>query len=317
MNKPLVSVVCLCYNQERFVQEAIQSVLDQSYSPIQLIVVDDASSDGSQKMIRDTIKGTSVELLFLPENQGNCKAFNQALAKVKGDYIIDFAADDKMSLDRIEKQVMFFQSLPSDYGVVFTDAIYIDESGDYLRDHYAYLKKKKLITQVPQGNVYSDVIARYFIASPTMMVKKKVFDELGGYDEALSYEDFDFWVRSSRKFSYGFFNEKLTLIRRSANSMSSGWYKRGDGQLASTYLVCRKIAKLNTNPQEDQALLVRLRFELRQSAFSQNKREAELFFQLLVSIVNPTLIDRFFLLIARLSLPLSSIRNFYHWIRYS
>jgi glycosyltransferase involved in cell wall biosynthesis len=317
MNKPLVSVICLCYNQERFVREAIQSVLDQTYSPIQLIVVDDASSDDSQKAIQDAIKGTAVELLFLTENQGNCKAFNQALTKVKGDYIIDFAADDKMSLDRIEKQVTFFQSLHSDYGVVFTDAIYMDESGNYLRDHYAYLKRKRLINQIPQGNVYRDVIAHYFVASPTMMVKKKVFDELEGYDEDLSYEDFDFWVRSSRKFNYGFLNEKLTLIRRSGNSMSSGWYKQGDGQLASTYLVCKKIAKLNTNPQEDQALLVRLRFELRQSAFSQNKKEAELFFQLLVSIVTPTLLDRFFLMIARMSLPLSPIRGLYHWVRYS
>jgi glycosyltransferase involved in cell wall biosynthesis len=317
MSKPLVSVICLCYNQARFVKEAIQSVINQNYSPIQLIVVDDASSDNSRKAIEGAIKGTLVELLFFSKNQGNCRAFNQALAKAKGDYIIDFAADDIMSLDRVEKQVSFFQSLPSDYGVVFTDAIYIDESGNYLRDHYAYLKKKRLINHIPQGNVYSDVVARYFIASPTMMVKKIVFDELGGYDETLSYEDFDFWVRSARKFKYGFLNEELTLIRRSGNSMSSGWYKHGDTQLASTYLVCKKVASLNTNAQENQALLVRLRFELRQSALSQNKKEAKLFYEQLVSIETPTLLDRFFLLIARISLPLSPIRSLYHWVRYS
>jgi glycosyltransferase involved in cell wall biosynthesis len=317
MSKPLVSVICLCYNQARFVKEAIQSVLTQNYSSIQLIVVDDASNDGSRKAIEDAVKETSVELLFFPENQGNCKAFNQALATAKGDYVIDFAADDIMSSDRVEKQVSFFQSLPSDYGVVFTDAIYIDGSGNYLRDHYAYLKKKRLINHIPHGNVYSDVIAHYFIASPTMMIKKKVFDELGGYDEDLSYEDFDFWVRSSRKFNYGFLNEKLTLIRRSGNSMSSGWYKHGDTQLASTYLVCKKIVTLNTSDEENQALLVRLRFELRQSTLSQNKKEAKLFYQLLLSISATTLLDRFFLLIARMSLPLSPIRNLYHWIRYS
>jgi glycosyltransferase involved in cell wall biosynthesis len=106
MNEPLVSVICLCYNHERFVREAIQSVINQSYKNFQVIVVDDASSDGSiseiQKLKTDY---PFLELLLLSTNIGNCKAFNAALKLVKGEYVIDFATDDVMMPDRMDKQV--------------------------------------------------------------------------------------------------------------------------------------------------------------------------------------------------------------------
>src|SRR6185436_18882244 len=106
MPSPTVTVICLCYNHARFVEEAIESVLNQSYANIQLIVVDDASTDKSAEVIKQLInKHSSIEFLPLQTNLGNCKAFNQGLARAKGEYVIDLAADDVLLPTRIETGV--------------------------------------------------------------------------------------------------------------------------------------------------------------------------------------------------------------------
>src|SRR6188474_1772085 len=80
MEKPLVSVICLCYNHGRFIREAVESVLNQSYKNIQVIVTDDASTDNTVEEIHSLkVMYPSIELLLLPRNLGNCKAFNEAL----------------------------------------------------------------------------------------------------------------------------------------------------------------------------------------------------------------------------------------------
>jgi glycosyltransferase involved in cell wall biosynthesis len=317
MPNPLVTVICLCYNQERFVREAMNSVLGQTYQNIQVIVVDDGSSDNSRSVIRDVI-GTRKDITFIPldKNQGNCKAFNIGFSHAQGDLIIDFAADDVMLPDKIEKQVRFFSTLPDEYGVVFTDAMYIDSSGKTIRKHFDYLLSKGLLKEVYQGDVYSKVISTFFIPSPSMMVRKEVFDWLRGYDENLAYEDFDFWVRSSRKFRYAFLNEVTVKIRKTENSMSTRQYSAGDRQLHSTYLVCRKVLAMNRSTAENDALIKRVRFEIRQSVLTGNKVEAKLFLGLLREMNAASVFYELIVAFAKLNLPLTRLRNFYHSVRY-
>lgn len=314
---PVVTVVCLCYNHEKFVEEAILSVLNQTYKNIQIIVVDDASTDNSVNIIKQIVSNyTSIEFIALDKNIGNCSAFNKSLPHSKGDFIIDFATDDVMLPHRIEQQVKHFSSLDKSYGVVFTDSNYIDEQGHYLRSHYDYLKRKGLLHKVPEGDVYQSVISTYFISSPTMISRKEVFDSLGGYDEQLSYEDFDFWIRSARNFRYSFLNEVTTNVRISNRSMSRQAYRQGDKQLHSTYLVCRKIQALNRTEDENKALAIRLKFEIRQAVFSENYKEAQLFYNLLTEIGRQDISSYLFILLNKLKLPLAGIRRLYHKLRY-
>ena len=135
MTPPLVTVVCVCYNHERFVEEALNSLIQQTYKNLQIIVVDDASKDASVEKIRGVdIKDRNVEFVFHESNQGYCRAFNRVLTKIKGEYFIDFAADDVMMPDRIEKQVRKFESLDGSYGVVFTDAAAVGLGVDALHE---------------------------------------------------------------------------------------------------------------------------------------------------------------------------------------
>jgi hypothetical protein len=139
---------------------------------------------------------------------------------------------------------------------------------------------------------------------------------MGGYDEKLAYEDFDFWVRSSRIFKYKFLNEKLTRIRRLAKSLSAGAYMQGDKQLHTTYLVCRKALDLNKNAEDHAALVHRVRYELRHSVFTGNFTEAGLFYRLLKTMKGKRMIDRTLYGLSVLRIPLSFLRKIYHDIRY-
>lgn len=317
MAQPLVSVICLCYNHAKYISECIESVLKQTYKNIEIIIVDDASTDGSKAIIREIVKDhPEINFIDLDRNVGNCKAFNKGLAVAKGDYLVDLATDDIFSSDRIAKQIALFNELPDDYGVVHTNAVYIDAHGNANRDHYNYLLKKGLLKNMPEGDVYEAIISRYFVSAPTMLVKKAVFDDLNGYDEYLAYEDFDFWVRSAKKWKYAYINERLTKIRKVTGSKSKGWYEQGDKQLHSTYLICIKIAEMNQTKAEDQSLIKRLKFELRQSLFTNNYREFMLFYKMLSEYNSIGLLEQIMQVVAKAKLPLSFIRSIYHRIRY-
>ncbi len=319
---PLVSVICLCYNHGQFVEEALTSVFSQTYPNLEIVLVDDASTDESVAQIQTVLEHFSkassfpVKTIFLPENLGNCKAFNPGLALATGKYVIDFATDDVMLPERIEKQVRCFESLDESFGVVFTEAEYIDETGQHLYFHFQDKLSKMYPENVPAGNVYAKLLSTYFISSPTMMMKKKVLDALGGYDEQLAYEDFDFWVRSARHYQYAFLDECLTKVRKTGRSLSSGWYRAGDPQLYSTYLVCKKAVKLNKTQEDHQALVKRIKFEIRQAVFSDNTREAGLFFDLLKRVGEANGKYQLIYWISKLPVKLSWWRNLYLRVRY-
>lgn len=279
MEMPLVSVVCLCYNQERFVEEAIRSVLNQSYENVQLIVVDDASTDNSANVIRSVIQaGPGIQFLALTENLGNCKAFNRGLVLAKGSFLIDLAADDVLLPNRIEEGVKVLREKGEGYGIHFSDAAIIDEYGTHLYNHSDRFPHQA----VPQGDVYARVIRQYFICPPTVMFTRQVADVLGGYDEALSYEDFDFWVRSSRAFNYVYSPEILVKKRVSKNSLSSKQFKLFSKHARSTYRVCQKILRLNNSGEEQQALHQRIMYEIKLNLRLLNPGVALEFFFLMI-----------------------------------
>jgi glycosyltransferase involved in cell wall biosynthesis len=285
MDKPLVSVICLCYNHERFVVEAIQSVLDQTYPSVQLIVLDDGSADGSVERIKKFVADKPQIIFICNElNRGYPKALNQALKEVKGEFIVDLAADDILFPNRVEEGVVELTKAGLNYGVNFSDAELIDESGKFLALHSA----KYPHAIIPQGNVYKDIIERYFICPPTMMFRKEVIDYLGGYDEALAYEDFDFFVRSARKFYYCYTPNVLIKRRVVSNSMSSKQFQKGDKQRWSTLRICEKIDQLNQNKEEGRVLQKRIRYEFFLSVRMLDLKLAFAFFKLYFRLSSPS-----------------------------
>ena len=108
--KPLVTIICLSYNHEKFVIESLNSVINQNYAPIELLIVDDFSTDNSKVVIENwLVQHPQVLFIVNTTNLGNTKSFNNVLKLAKGDYIIDLAADDVLLPNGIEMQVNAFQ----------------------------------------------------------------------------------------------------------------------------------------------------------------------------------------------------------------
>lgn len=260
MASPLVSVICLCYNHAPFVEEAILSVLHQTYAEIELIVVDDASSDDSVNLIEKLVSTHSqIKFIRLDKNVGNCAAFNIGYKQSKGMYIIDFAADDILLPNRVEEGVNALEGAGMQHGVQFSDALLINADGIELGLH----SNKYPHVSIPQGDIYTNVINRYFISGPTMLVRRIVLDTLNGYDEELAYEDFDFWVRSARLYKYLYIPKPLVKRRVLPHSMKNKQFVKGSSQLRSTFMVCNKIKELNETHEENAALKQRIRYEIK------------------------------------------------------
>lgn len=269
MKAPKVSVICLCYNQSRFVREALDAVLHQSYANIEIIIVDDASTDNSQEVIRQWMNDRGeVPFIDLKQNVGNTTAFNQGLHLATGQYVIDLACDDVLCVDRVRTQVNYFERQPKNVGVIYSDVQYIAESGELLPTHFSDSDREAYV-----GNVFEKLIDTYFIPPPSMMIRKDVFSELNGYDENLAYEDFDFWIRSSRHWDYQYQSDILTKVRKTRHSHSTHYGEKYDLQLKSTVIICRKIHSLINSPGEREALVNRLKYEMRHAFLYGQKEE--------------------------------------------
>jgi GT2 family glycosyltransferase len=219
-------------------------------------------------------------LIMNGKNLGYCKTFNKAYQLSKGKYIIDLSADDLLMPDRIEEGVNVLEKAGEDYGVTFSDAQYMDEQGNPIRLH----SEKFPHETIPGGEVYKEVIQRYFICSPTMMFRKSVLDSLNGYDEALAFEDFDFWIRASRNFKFIYSPSVLVKKRVLSTSMSAKQFERSNPQRWSTLEVCKKIKDLNRTKEEVSALKRRLIYEIGVSLRSFDFTLTNSFWKLLRSI---------------------------------
>lgn len=276
---PLVSVICLCHNQLSYVRQAIQSVLDQTYPEIELIVVDDGSTDGSKEMISAFIRDKDIEFIDIPDSIGNCAAFNKGFRLSKGAYIIDLAADDLLLPERVLRGINTF--LKTDAGVTFCDVMNVDENEVELGTHYKRDSDEVLLEEIPEGDLYLELVKRYFISPPGMMIKREVLEELDGYDESLSYEDFDFWIRSSRNWKYAFTDDVLVQKRDIIGSLSDEQFTYKSKHQETTLRVCQKIKALNRTKLEDSALRKRSIYEITQCVKQGNWKLIPRFLRLL------------------------------------
>ena len=301
--QPLVSVVCLCYNHAAFVEEAIRSALAQSYKHTELIVVDDASTDGSAAIIRELARHLDFKAFFHKTNQGNCRAFNEAFNASKGQYIIDLAADDVLFPERVETGVEMLERLGETYGVHFCDVLLTDENDKTTGTHYRGDEQGKLREKVPEGDVYREVLERYFISTPSMMMRREVFEALGGYDESLTFEDFDFWVRSARDFKYAFTDAVLVKKRVLSSSLSTQQFRHKNPHLLSTAVVCEKAFYLNKNKAENQALAKRVKYELKWALITENAEAVRMFIRLLEKLETAWVYRAFASLMVKYKVP--------------
>lgn len=268
-NNPLVTIICLCYNHESYVVETFNSVINQSYPFIELIIVDDCSSDNSKTIITTWLeKIPEIQFIANETNLGNTKSFNKALKLAKGEYVIDLAADDVLLPNCVALQINAFKnSQYTNLGVVYGNVELISEKGTFDSYYFPINNQKKAIENRITGDIYQSVLSGgNSICSVSAMIKKTVFALLQGYDEKLAYEDLDFWIRASRIYEFDFIDEPLVQKRIVANSLGNDFFKKKDNRARkinhSTYLILKKSIALNQTRTEDLAIQKRVHHEI-------------------------------------------------------
>ncbi|RTY87191.1 glycosyltransferase family 2 protein [Flavobacterium sp. RSP15] len=268
-DNPLVTVICLCYNHKDFVVESLMSVLNQHYNTIELIIVDDCSTDNSKSVIEKWLLDyPQIPFIANDTNLGNTKSFNNALKTAKGDYIIDLAADDVLLPNCITSQINAFNNTTfKNLGIVYGNVELITEKGKHESYYFPVDSFQKVVKERTTGDIYESVLSGGdCICSVSSMVKKSLFDALNGYDETLAYEDLDFWVRASRTYEFDFIDAILVQKRIVHHSLGTHFFKKKDARARkinqSTYLILKKAIGLNRTKKEDKAILKRIHFEM-------------------------------------------------------
>ncbi|MBS9522946.1 glycosyltransferase [Litoribacter alkaliphilus] len=276
---PLVTVICTCYNQEAYIQSALDSVLAQKGVEVELFVIDNGSRDGSSAEIEKWLaKHPSFppKLIFRKESINYCKSFNEALRECRGDYLVDLSGDDRLLDGHLSKSIQKLELHPT-AAVSFSDALLV--KGD---TRYRFYDQNRFGPPIKEfGDVYLHVIHQYCISTVTMVFRTEMLKNIGGYDEELVYEDFDVLCRLARLHPFVFSDHVGVEKTLHANAYSQQQYRfRNSEMLWSTLKVCHKIHTMNQNDLENRNLKRRALHEAKHALLSANFKVGWEFFKL-------------------------------------
>ena len=222
MNNPLISVIIPAYNAEEFIAETLDSVLIQNYRPIEVIIINDGSTDRTAEIIKDyqLIKNSKfynsdeINLVYIfQENAGQSKARNAGIRAAKGKYIAFLDADDLWTPIKLERQMKYLES-NSEISLVFGDMMIFDKEGilvDSAFKKYGYPECDKNGRVL---NAFENLLDQNFISVGTVLLKKNCLEVSGYFDESIRYaEDYDLWLRITLKFGIGCIPEIFRLKR--------------------------------------------------------------------------------------------------------
>lgn len=267
---PLITIICSCYNHENFILQTLDSVMSQTYKNIEVIVVDDFSSDNSVELINSwLINHPSVKFVKNSSNLGITKSFNNAMKLAKGAYYMDLAGDDLLFPNCIQKLLnVFLRKSSNNLAVVFGNVNEIDENGAFLNVFFDKERIKRIFEAIATGYFKSLLSSSDYICSVSAMYKRECFTAVEGYDEDLFFEDLDFWLRLTYMFEIQFLDEVLVEKRSVNGSLGDGFLKKNRNTQAlffSMYLVLLKAYNMNLNSSEYHSLLKRIPNQLRWS----------------------------------------------------
>lgn len=189
---PLVTVVTPVYNIAKYVGEAVDSVLRQSFANFEYLVIDDGSQDNSIEVVLAHVGNDPRVRLVTGEHRGLSAARNAGIREAHGKYIAYLDGDDRWHPRFLEEQVSLIESLPSDVGVVFCRSRMILENGRLAFFQRTRPGRYDFDSLLVHGNPPRN--------GSSLLIKKACFDDVGGFDESVRYvEDFECWLRIARE----------------------------------------------------------------------------------------------------------------------
>jgi glycosyltransferase involved in cell wall biosynthesis len=203
---PNISVIIPTYNRKGMLSLAIQSVLNQTHEDFEIIVVDDASTDGTRGAL-DKFDDERLRYVQHRENRGRAIARNTGIELSRGTLIAFVDDDDEYLPDKLKRQLEILQTSQPGVGLVYTGILFVDEAGRIIR------------RRTPLGNHWSKSYWRGLSHRDpiymTPLVKKKCFQEVGLFDEdSHGLEEQDMWLRISDRYTFAFVKAPLYKVRK-------------------------------------------------------------------------------------------------------
>ncbi|MDT8383057.1 MAG: glycosyltransferase [Gammaproteobacteria bacterium] len=218
---PLVSVIVPAYNCASFIEQSIQSILAQKYPNIEIIVIDDGSTDQSTELARHF--GEPIKVI-LQTNQGPAAARNRGIRESKGEFIAFLDSDDVWLPNKLADQVTFLQE-NQDIGIIYgTFTRWLaSKNGCYPpAEQFVANENDSSFDAELSGWIYHKLLLDNYIHIITAVIRRSLYDKLGGFDESLrTGEDYDFWLRASRITQVYKFSRTVALYRTNPDSTTN------------------------------------------------------------------------------------------------
>ncbi|MCC3605032.1 MAG: glycosyltransferase family 2 protein [Microcoleus sp. PH2017_29_MFU_D_A] len=227
LNQPLISVIIPAYNAEEFIAQTIESVLSQTYQNIEILVVDDGSTDTTAEIIKSFAQKDSRIILLQQSNAGVATARNLAYLHSKGEHIAPIDADDIWYPQNLEKQVECLTKSESFVGVIYSWSLDINEEGLLTGGFY---------NSTIEGSVHDALVYKYFIGNASSsLIRRACFEKVGGYnckfklENAQGCEDWELHLRIAQYYQFKVVPEYLVGYRQIASSMSCNYAAMAKG----------------------------------------------------------------------------------------
>jgi glycosyltransferase involved in cell wall biosynthesis len=218
-----VSVIIPTYNCAQYIVQGIESVLNQTYKDIEILVIDDGSSDNTKELLQPYMEKGFVRY-FYQKNKGPSAARNRGIMEAEGEYLAFLDADDLWKEEKLGKSINFMENYGFDW--ICTSMIRITPKGEEIikripEDSWVLNSQTKEIKQLKNGLFFFSDIP---VHTPTIVVKKKCFEKVGIFDESfLIGEDTDLWLRFEEEgLKGGYLDEPLTIYRYNEKSLTKG-----------------------------------------------------------------------------------------------
>jgi glycosyltransferase involved in cell wall biosynthesis len=219
VDPPLISVIIPAFNAASTIDRALNAVWRQDYAPIEVIVIDDGSTDETAAAV-ERHSGRGVRLLRLPRNVGECGAMNAGIAVASGDYLAFLDADDEWLDGKLRKQMAVLTAHPA--------MTFVTSGFHYVDDQGRPVQKSDTGHLPPElKEFWRDLLAASYVAKPCVIARAAALAAVGGFDENLVVAgDQDMWIRLSLAGDVGFVNEDLVRVHITADSLTRRYAAR-------------------------------------------------------------------------------------------
>ena len=238
---PLVTIGIPNYNYAHYIIDALESVVNQTYSNIEFIIVDDCSIDNSveiiEKWIRNYNERFKITFIKNASTIGISRVCNIILTRASGKYFQILDADDMILADKIKIQVQQFEK-DGKCSLVYSNIGIINEENQVINNDYlgqiGYDRRN-----MPQGNVFKDLLMFNFVPNPSVLIKTDDAKEIGGYDESLQVQDYYLYLTLSERYNFIYSNEVTSYYRIHSDSLSNSNKTNPNSIEGSLTLLCR------------------------------------------------------------------------------